>query len=187
MKPKLKKPEKDSQKKKGAVLWLTGLSGAGKSTIGDRLEEILQKKGVVTQRLDGNLLKGCFGTELDFKENSHDLNVKMATFIGSVLEKHGVFVIASFISPYKHQRESARDASVNYIEVYVNTSLDTCVKRDVKGFYKKAINGERENFPGFSYPYEVPENPHLVIDTNKMNIELSVKKIVDYLLKEKYI
>ncbi|OGI94688.1 adenylyl-sulfate kinase [Candidatus Nomurabacteria bacterium RIFCSPLOWO2_01_FULL_40_18] len=173
--------------KKSGVLWLTGLSGAGKSTIGDRLSEILQKKGTVTQRLDGNLLKGCFGTKLNFKGDNHDLNIRLAAFVGSALEKHGVFVIASFISPYKHQRELVRDASTNFIEVYVEASLDICTKRDVKGFYKKIISGERNNFPGFSYPYEIPENPNLVVNTENSDIELSVKKILDYLLKEKYI
>lgn len=188
MKTKPKKLNNKLSKEKGFILWLTGLSGAGKSTIADRLSQILHKKHVQIQRLDGNLTKGCFGNKLNLnKKDEHDLSVMTAAFVGSILEKHGILVIASFVSPYKYQREYVRNISMRFIEVYVKASIDTCIKRDVKGFYKKAISREIEFFPGYTDSYEIPENPNLIIDTDKMDIESSVKKIIVYLSKEKYI
>ena len=184
MKKKIKKNKKKSNKNTGAVLWLTGLSGSGKSTIGDGLAEILNKKGVSAQRLDGDILREYFENKLSFNKKDRDFNIKMSAFTSSLLEKHGVLVISSFISPYKHQRDFVRNVSKNFIEIHINASIETCIKRDVKGLYKKALAGEIKNFTGISDPYEVPENPHLVIDTDKMNIKASVKKVLDYLIKE---
>ena len=174
-------------KKSGAVLWLTGLSGAGKSTIGDRLYEILNEKGIPVERIDGDLFRNHFGNKLNFNKEDRDFNIKMAAFTSSLLEKHGVFVIASFISPYKHQRDFVKDSAKNFIEVYVNASLDTCIKRDTKGLYKKALSGEIKNFTGVSDPYEVPENPSLVVNTEENDLETLIKKIIDYLIKENYL
>ncbi|MFA6430518.1 MAG: adenylyl-sulfate kinase [Candidatus Paceibacterota bacterium] len=184
MKNKIKKNSKKIKKKSGAVLWLTGLSGSGKSTIGDSLHEILNKKGISAQRLDGDILREHFENKLGFNKEGRDLNIKISAFTSSLLEKHGVIVISSFISPYKHQRDFARNLSKKFIEIHVNASVETCIKRDTKGLYKKALAGEIKNFTGISDPYEVPENPHLVIDTDILNIKDSVKKVLDYLTKE---
>ncbi len=173
--------------KKGAVIWLTGLSGSGKSTIADNLSEILEKKGVLVQRLDGDIFRAHFCNKLSFNKEDRDFNIKMAAFTSSLLEKHGVLVIASFISPYKHQRDFVRNVSKNFIEVYVKATLEICIKRDVKGLYKKAIAGEIKNFTGISDAYEIPEKPQLIIDTDNVNISESVEKTLNYLAKEKFI
>lgn len=168
-------------KYQGAVIWLTGLSGAGKTTIGDGLAKLLSTKKIPVERLDGNLVKGCFGPRANFKRMDHEFNVRIAAFVASLLEQHGIFTITSFISPHKKQRDLARSVSKNFIEVYINTPLDTCIKRDVKGYYKRALNGALKYFPGIAYPYEVPTKPDLTINTHTMNVKASVAMIYDYL------
>ncbi|MFA6227370.1 MAG: adenylyl-sulfate kinase [Candidatus Paceibacterota bacterium] len=172
---------------KKAVLWLTGLPSSGKSTIADRLFEILSKGGLKVQRLDGDIFRNYFGNNLGFNKADRDFNIKTAAFISSILEKHKILVIASFITPYSHQRDIVRNISGSFIEIFINASLDTCIKRDAKGLYKKAIAGEIRNFTGISDPYEIPENPHLTINTEELNIEESVDKIIKYLLDNKHI
>ena len=171
----------------GFVLWLTGLSGAGKSTIGDCLSEALEGRGILTQRLDGNFVKGCFGDAVNFGEDDHDFNIKIAALIASVFEKQGVCVIASFVTPQKAQREFLRNYFGKYIEVYVNTPMDVCMKRDTKGLYKKALNGKIKYLPGISYIYEAPENPDLTMNASKIDSAKLVKEIINYLLEHKFI
>lgn len=172
----------------GCLVWLTGLSGAGKTTIADRLADLLKSKNIKVQRLDGNLVKGCFGTEFeDDKKREHDLNTKLAAFISHVLEAQSIMVIASFVSPHQYQRELVRNSVVNYVEVYIKASLDACINRDVKGFYKELAEGKREYLPGYTEPYEEPSNPDLVINTEEVDVESAVKMIMECLDRLGYI
>jgi len=162
------------------VLWFTGLSGSGKSTLADRTGELLAEKKLKLQRLDGDILRGLFPAT-GFTKHQRDDHIKRVGYMASVLEKHGVCVIASFISPYNEARSLVRGMCNNFIEVYVTCPLDECISRDVKGLYQKARAGEIQNFTGIDDPYEPPENPEIVIDTQKLSIEESVSVIMDYL------
>jgi adenylylsulfate kinase len=167
---------------KGLVIWFTGLSGSGKSTIANRLADLLTAQKLHVQRLDGNLLKGCFGKSLDQdKVIDHHYNVQLAAFTASLLEKHGVIVIASFISPQKAERDIIREQCKNVIEVYIETPLDVCIERDTKGFYKKLQTDEITSFPGYTSTYEVPEDPAITIHTTEMDVETAAQTILKYL------
>ena len=171
---------KNTGKKQGFVLWLTGLSGAGKSTIAQALAARLEHTGQKVERLDGDVMRSLFpGT--GFTREDRDEHIKRIGFMASRLEHHGVVVVASFISPYRQSRQAVRKMCKNFIEVYVMASLETCQKRDVKGLYKKALAGEIKNFTGLDDPYEQPEKPELVIDTDSLSVEQSVERITEYI------
>jgi len=176
-----KKVEIDSYKNKGALLWFTGLSGSGKSTIADRLHERLSEIGLQTERLDGDVVREGLSSDLGFSKEDRDKNLDRISFISSLLEKHGVLVSATFVSPYEKKRKEIRKKHKNFIEIFVDTSLGECEKRDVKGLYKKARAGEIENFTGISDKYEKPKNPEIHIKTEKASIDECVEQIVSYL------
>jgi len=163
---------------KGFVLWLTGLSGAGKTTIAEALYQRLDALGANYERLDGDVLRGVF-SNTGFTKEARDEHIKRVGFMASRLAHHGVIVVASFISPYREARQFVRDLCDNFIEVYVKASVDVCKRRDVKGLYKKAINGEITNFTGIDDPYEPPENPEIVIETEHQTVDESVEQIMD--------
>ncbi|GBE17228.1 putative adenylyl-sulfate kinase [bacterium BMS3Abin15] len=174
-------------KQKGFVLWLTGLSGSGKSTIADKVHERLVGDYKV-ERLDGDIVREHITRGLGFSKEDRDENIKRIAYIAEVLSRHGVGVIASFISPYKEERKKVQDKVTNYIEVHVNTPLNICEKRDVKGMYAKARKGEIPNFTGVSDPYEEPENPHIsVCGDYEENLEKIVNEVIDYLRETKHI
>jgi adenylylsulfate kinase len=163
---------------KGFVLWLTGLSGAGKTTIAERLYKELDALGKDYERLDGDVLRGVF-PNTGFSKESRDEHIKRVGFMASRLEHHGVIVIASFISPYHEARQFVRDLCTNFIEVYVKASLEACKNRDVKGLYKKALAGEIKDFTGVDHPYEEPVNPQITVDTVNQTVDESVAQIMD--------
>ncbi|MBX3080045.1 MAG: adenylyl-sulfate kinase [Anaerolineae bacterium] len=165
----------------GYTLWLTGLSGAGKTTIALALEAKLKERGARVERLDGDVVREGLTRDLGFSKEDRDKNIERVTFVAKLLSRNGVGVIASFISPYQTARDLARRETTNFIEVYVNASLDTCIQRDVKGMYAKAIAGEIKNFTGISDPYEAPENPELTLTTDAEPVEESVAKVLNYL------
>lgn len=165
----------------GYTLWLTGLSGAGKTTIALALEAKLKERGARVERLDGDVVREGLTRDLGFSKEDRDKNIERVTFVAKLLSRNGVGVIASFISPYQAARDLARRETTNFIEVYVNASLDTCIQRDVKGMYAKAIAGEIKNFTGISDPYEAPENPELTLTTDAEPVEESVAKVLNYL------
>ena len=170
---------------KGFVLWFTGLPCSGKSTIADTLVPYLKKEGIKVERLDGDVVrKGKLSDDLGFSKEDRNKNINRVNFIGKLLSRNGVAVLASFVSPYRKTRDNIRKNVTNFIEVYVKASKDECMKRDVKGMYAKAIKGEIKNFTGYSAPYESPSNPEITCNTDKETIKESTCKIIDY-LKEK--
>ncbi len=180
----LRAKQKDQTPK---TIWLTGLSGAGKSTLVNALEKRLFAEGKHTMVLDGDNVRMGLNKDLGFKESDRIENVRRIAEVAKLMNDAGLIVLTSFISPYIRDRRLARETigQENFIEIYVATSLEECEKRDVKGLYQKARKGEIPNFSGISSPYEVPENPEIVIDTTGQAVEESV----EYLLEEikKYI
>jgi adenylylsulfate kinase len=164
----------------GMVIWFTGLSGSGKSTIAVEVEKELYRRGKASYRLDGDNLRFGLNNDLGFTAQDREENIRRIGEVAALFADAGLITLASFISPYKAGREAARQAagSEDFIEVYVKADVETCAERDPKGLYAKAKKGEIENFTGVSAPYEEPENPDLVVDTEKLNLEESVKMVL---------
>jgi len=161
------------------VIWFTGLSGSGKSTISDALENILFEKGFSTYSLDGDNIRFGLCKGLGFSIEERTENIRRIAEVANLMIDAGLIVLASFISPLKSQRELVREivGKENFIEVYVSTPLEVCEKRDVKGLYKKAKKGEIKNFTGVTSEYETPENPDIKIDTTNLSIDQSIQFI----------
>lgn len=172
---------------KGFTLWLTGLSGSGKSTISQRLNEELLRLGRGTEILDGDAVRTNLSKGLTFSREDRDTNIARIAYVCSLLTRHGVIVISAAISPYGEARARARETIGAFVEVFVKCSLEELVRRDVKGLYKKALSGEITNFTGVSDPYEEPSDPEIVIDTEHETEEESVRKILAYLVARGYL
>ena len=170
---------------KPVTLWFTGLSGSGKSTLANALEKALCAAGKHTMLLDGDNIRMGLNKDLGFEERDRIENIRRIAEVSKLMNEAGLIVLTSFISPYRSDRRNAKDiiGESSFIEIYVNTSLEECEKRDVKGLYKKARAGEIPNFTGISSPYEVPKNPNIVIDTDKSSIEESVAIILKAIQK----
>ena len=167
------------------IVWLTGLSGAGKSTIAKNVEKRLFQKNINVFSLDGDNLRIGLNKNLDFSPEDRTENIRRTAEVANLFTKAGFIVIVSLISPYRSERKKARDIRPEiFREIYIEAPLEICSKRDVKGLYAKAIKGEIKNFTGISSPYEPPEMPNLIINTTKCSIEESVKKLEKYILKE---
>jgi adenylylsulfate kinase len=165
-----------------SVIWLTGLSASGKTTIGEVLANDLKILGHRVEQLDGDLVRKMFpGT--GFTREERDRHIKRVGYLAALLEKHDVFVVASFISPYREARAFVRSQCKNFIEVYLSTPLEECERRDPKGLYKKARTGDITNFTGIDDPYEPPENPEIEIDTTGISVEEAVDRILEYLTR----
>jgi adenylylsulfate kinase len=162
------------------VLWFTGLSGAGKSTIADKVYDYLKSIDVKVERIDGDSVRSIF-PQTGFTREDRNTHIRRIGYLASILEKNGIIVLASFVSPYNESRNFVRSQCKNYIEVYVNASLEKCEEREVKGLYAKARKNEINNFTGISDPFEIPENPEIILNTDKETIEESCNKIVDYM------
>lgn len=164
------------------VLWFTGLSGSGKSTLANQVYQRLKKKGYKVERLDGDTVRSIFPST-GFTKDARNTHIRRIGYLASILEKNGVIVIASFVSPYKESREFVRELCNNFVEVHVDASVEECEKRDVKGLYKKARAGEIKNFTGIDDPYENPENPGIYLNTDEETEERSLKKVFDHIVK----
>jgi adenylylsulfate kinase len=162
------------------VLWFTGLSGSGKSTIADRIYEFLHDKGYRVTRLDGDTVRSIF-PNTGFTRDERNDHIRRVGYLASILEKNGVIVISSFVSPYAESRDFIRSMCDNFIEVFIATTLEECERRDVKGLYKKARAGIIENFTGINDPYEKPAKPELIINTENRSIGESASEIVSYI------
>ena len=164
----------------GFVLWFTGLSGAGKTTIALALLPKLKELGMNVERLDGDVVRESLTKDLGFSKEDRDKNIERVTFVAKLLSRNNVAVLASFISPYAETRDYVRNETTNFIEVYVSAPLEVCEERDVKGMYAKARSGEIKNFTGISDPYEAPLNPDIEVPTHEQTVEESA----DFLIAE---
>ncbi len=176
-----------AQRNDGFTLWLTGLSGAGKTTIALELEQRLLAIGQRIERLDGDTVREGLTRDLGFSKEDRDKNIERVTFVAKLLSRNGVGVVCSFISPYRDARDKARRETTNFIEVFVDTPLEVCIERDVKGLYQKALAGELKQFTGIDDPYEAPEQPELVIRTAGETVQESVDHILAYLERRELI
>jgi adenylylsulfate kinase len=163
------------------LIWFTGLSGSGKSTIANLVEKALFQKGIKTYTLDGDNIRNGINKDLSFAPEDRTENIRRIAEVSNLMIDAGLVVLAAFVSPYKKDRENIRTIvkDVNFVEVYINTSVEECERRDVKGLYKKARAGEIKNMTGISAPYEAPEQPDIEIKTEEESIEDSVDRIVD--------
>lgn len=165
----------------GFTLWLTGLSGAGKTTVAVALENELHERGLLIERLDGDTVREGLTRDLGFSKEDRDKNIERVCFVAKLLSRNKVGVVASFISPYREARNNVRQQTTNFIEVFVNAPLEVCASRDVKGLYAKAFAGQIQGFTGVNDPYEAPENPEITLHTDKETLEQSVNIIISYL------
>jgi adenylylsulfate kinase len=166
----------------GFTLWFTGLSGAGKTTITNQLVKELRKRDVPLEVLDGDIVRENLSKGLGFSKEDRDTNIRRIAFVANLLSRNGVPVITAAISPYKEIRNEAREMMDDrFIEVYVKASVEVCEQRDVKGLYAKARSGEIKEFTGVSDPYEAPENPELVLETEHQSPEESAHQILTFL------
>jgi adenylylsulfate kinase len=168
---------------RGVTLWLTGLSGAGKSTIAVLLERMLLDRGRLAYRLDGDNVRHGLNKNLSFSEHDRAENIRRVGEVAKLFTDAGVIVIASFISPYRRDRDALRAllAPGDFIEVYVKASLEAAERRDPKGLYKKARAGEIRGFTGIDDPYEEPAEPELVVDTERLTPEDAAAQVLAYL------
>ena len=179
----LKKQFREKQKnQKGVVLWFTGLSGAGKTTIANELDQLLIANNNHSYILDGDIFRSGLSSDLSFTKNDRQENLRRIKYVAAMFCDAGIISLVTFISPFQADRQKARDLlGESYVEVFVKTSLETAEKRDPKGLYKKARKGEIKDMTGISSPYEAPINPDLEVVTDAQTIEESVDKILDYL------
>ena len=168
-------------KQRGIVLWLTGLSGSGKSTIAIELEKKLIELNKISYRLDGDNIRTGLNSDLGFSKQDRDENIRRIAEICTLFKDAGIITLVSFISPFKKMREYAKNkvGKNNFYEIYVKADLETCKTRDTKGLYEKAKKNEIENFTGITSKYEEPENPDLILDTTLLTVDEAVKKIIE--------
>ena len=172
-----------SNNHQSVVLWFTGLSGSGKSTLAHVLEEKLFNKGCKTLVLDGDNVRHGLNSNLDFSDDGRKENIRRIGEVAKLMLESGLIVMTAFISPFREDRVAVRNLISNndFIEIYCKASLKTCEARDVKGLYKRARAGEIKNYTGIDSPYEAPDNPELIIDTDKETLDESVSKIYSFL------
>ena len=175
-------------KHRSIVLWFTGLSGSGKSTLAHALEEKLFQKGLRTFVLDGDNVRHGLNSNLDFSEADRTENIRRISEVSKLMIEAGLIVMTAFISPFEKDRNEARSLISNdhFIEIFCKASIETCEERDVKGLYKLARAGEIKNYTGIDSPYEIPENPELIINTDKETLDYSVTKILKFLERSEF-
>lgn len=162
------------------LIWFTGLSGSGKSTIANALEKKLYKKGIRTYSLDGDNIRKGINNDLSFSPKDRTENIRRIAEISNLFIDSGLVVLSAFVSPYRKDRENIKNivGNSNFVEIFINTSIEECERRDVKGLYKKARKGEISNFTGISAPYEAPINPNIEIKTEELSVDEAVEKII---------
>lgn len=168
---------------KGVTVWLTGLSGSGKSTVAVAAEQVLVSRGRLAYVLDGDNVRHGLNKNLGFSPEDRTENIRRIGEVAKLFTESGIIVFTSFISPYRADRDLVRSIHDpgRFVEAYVAADVETCEARDVKGLYKKARAGEIPEFTGISAPYEAPERPELVLDTNRQSVEESVGQLVSFL------
>ncbi len=169
------------------TLWFTGLSGSGKSTLSARVAEELKKRGEKVEILDGDEVRTNLSKGLSFSKEDRDINIKRIGYVCKLLTRNGVWAISAAISPYREVRDFNRQQIGQFIEIYVECSIEELTRRDVKGLYKKALAGEIKNFTGISDPYEPPVKPEITVNSEKESVEQSLEKILAYLENKNYL
>lgn len=184
-----KADRQDKNNHKSCVLWFTGLSGSGKSSLANALDKKLHSLGIQSYVLDGDNIRHGLNKGLGFSKEDRKENIRRIGEVSKLFVDSGTIVSTAFISPFREDRSSVRELfpEGEFIEIYVRCPLEICEGRDPKGLYKKARSGEIKDFTGISSPYEEPENPELIIETNNKSLSKSVDIIVDYLQKSKII
>jgi adenylylsulfate kinase len=174
---------------KSFIIWFTGLSGSGKSTLANSVEESLYKHGISTYLLDGDNIRIGLNKGLGFTPKDRKENIRRIGEVSKLFVDAGIVVISAFISPYEADRRMVRNMIElgEFIEVYTKCSLEECEKRDPKGLYQKARNGEIQQFTGISSPYEPPLNPEIIVDTEVLSIEKATEEIIQYLVSHHYL
>lgn len=169
------------------TIWLTGYSGSGKSTLAAALDQWFYKRQIRSYITDGDNTRMHLNSDLDFSREGRKENIRRVAEVAKLFNDAGVVVISSFISPFEEDRIAAKSivGAENYVELYIATPLETCIKRDAKGLYEKAQKGEIKDFTGINSPYEVPSNPDIIVDTTIDTIETSLEIITDWLLENK--
>jgi adenylylsulfate kinase len=162
------------------LLWFTGLSGSGKSTIANAVEKVLVSEGIHTYTLDGDNVRKGLNNNLGFSPEDRTENIRRIAEVANLMVDSGLVVLAAFVSPYRKDRNNIRDilGAENFVEIYVNTPLAECERRDVKGLYAKAREGKITNFTGIDAPYEAPQHPDVEIDTTELSVEEAVSEIM---------
>ena len=171
---------------KGMVLWFTGLSGSGKSTLANALNEALHLKKISTYLLDGDNIRHGLCKDLGFSDKDREENIRRIGEVANLFMNAGIVTITAFVSPFRSDREKVRNIiGKDFIEIFCAADLDICEKRDTKGLYKKARLGEIKDFTGISSPYEIPNNPEILVDTGLLDLNASVIQIMKYLSEKK--
>lgn len=184
---KLSKKDRQALKKHGSFLiWFTGLSGSGKSTLSNAVEQRLHQMGVHTYPLDGDNIRDGINKNLSFSADDREENNRRVGEIAKLFIDAGIVTLGSFISPYTKSREEIKNivGQENFVEVFLNTSLEECERRDVKGLYEKARKGEISSFTGISSPYEAPENPDIEIRTEEMTVDEAADRVIAFISKK---
>ena len=171
----------------GFVLWFTGLSGAGKSTIAGELEKEFQRRSLNHEILDGDVVRTNLSKGLGFSKADRDTNIRRIGWVAQTLAKHGCISVCAAISPYRDIRREVRRSAPRFVEVFVDAPIEVCESRDVKGLYKKARAGEIKDFTGISAPYEEPLKPEVVLDSNGKTVDQCVETLIAHLQKNGYL
>ena len=179
-----RKDKENLLNQKSKVIWMTGLSGSGKTTIAKEVEKYLHSKAILNQLLDGDNIRLGISNNLSFSFLDRKENIRRIAEVSKLFMNCGIVTLNCFISPTIEIRKIAKNiiGEENFIEVYIKASIETCEKRDIKGLYKKARQGKITDFTGISSPFEAPKNPELTINTSQLSIEESVQKVIDYIL-----
>ena len=174
---------------KSTIIWFTGLSGSGKSSLAHALEDVLHKHKIRTYVLDGDNIRQGLCKDLGFSSTDRTENIRRIGEVSKLMMEAGSIVLVAFISPFRSDRKIVRELvdAGDFIEVYCDSPLDICESRDVKGLYKKARSGEISEFTGISSPYEAPDNPELILDTTKLSINECVDKLISYIEENKIV
>ncbi|HUE84638.1 MAG TPA: adenylyl-sulfate kinase [Vicinamibacterales bacterium] len=174
-------------RERGCVVWMTGLPSGGKTTLATMLEAALLAQGRRVERLDGDDLRTHLTKDLGFSREDRDENVRRVGWVARLLARHGVIAITALVSPYRGARDEVRAGTADFIEVWVKASLDECIRRDVKGLYKKALAGDIPHFTGVSDPYEPPLQAEVVVETDRETKTDAVAKILSAMAERGYV
>jgi len=168
-------------------LWFTGIPCSGKTTLAKKIKEKLEEIGKKTYLLDGDIIRKELNVDLGFSEEDRKENIRRVSVVAKILTECGIVPIVALVSPFREARKKAREKIEKFVEIYVKAPLEVCIKRDIKGMYKMAIEGKIKGFTGIDDPYEEPLNPEIVCETDKESIEECIEKILNFLEKKGYI